>query len=111
MKVYIEIDASKELPKEEGFYLIPNNKYKKESCAEFHLYGEFKGKWTVDDINGYEYEKTVTHWLKEVEIPRQEDMRDSIVCLEYWDVNQRESDTFDSGAYEMYYAIIKLLQS
>lgn len=46
-------------PEEEGMYLV-KNKY--ELTGEYHKYGKWAGKWTVDDTDGYEIEIDVSEW-------------------------------------------------
>lgn len=46
-------------PDEEGMYSV-KNKY--ELTGEYHKYGNWAGKWTTDDKDGYEYEIYVSEW-------------------------------------------------
>jgi hypothetical protein len=49
-----------QLPNEDDIYLKYPNKYT--YTAYYHKYGKYVGKWTNDDVNGYEYIEHVTHW-------------------------------------------------
>ena len=57
--------SEREPDKEDTYYVYPD---KYQYTAQFHKYGKWAGKWTVDDQNGYEYEVIVKYW-KVIEPP------------------------------------------
>lgn len=54
------ISVNNRLPYKEDEYLIFPRKY--ENTAFYNTHGEYAGKWTIPDENGYDYEVIVTHW-------------------------------------------------
>lgn len=56
------VACSEREPDEEGIYYVYPDKY--HYTAEYHKYGKWAGKWTVDDQNGYEYETVVKYWKR-----------------------------------------------
>jgi len=60
------VACSKREPDTEDIYYVYPNKY--QYTAQYHKYGKWAGKWTVDDQNGYEYEVHVDYW-KVIEPP------------------------------------------
>jgi len=60
------VSCSEHEPDTEDTYYVYPDKY--HYTAEYHKYGKWAGKWTVDDQNGYEYEVHVDYW-KVIEPP------------------------------------------
>jgi len=51
--------AERKPDEDDTYYVFP---YKHHYTAEYHKYGKWAGKWTVDDRNGYECEVHVDYW-------------------------------------------------
>ena len=54
------VDFTERKPDVEDTYYVYPDKY--HYTAEYHKYGKWAGKWTVDDQNGYEVEIHVDYW-------------------------------------------------
>jgi hypothetical protein len=54
---WISVDTP---PEKEDSYLVYPRKY--HTTAVYNIHGEWAGKWTSSDENGYDYEVIITHW-------------------------------------------------